>query len=175
MTSTGVNGDRSSKPTAPVDPNLVNPDEVRAQAVRDFLGDIGVGTQLGAYTIVGIAPILVMWFGFDWQSKAAVVVVMVFFPVLVNTVAGLAGDFFGDAELDELVKGGVGRGFGVGAASAVTVFVRNGGNGQTATDEAAGVGAMALAEALELRVRAGARPPADMLTMSERVATASVA
>jgi NitT/TauT family transport system permease protein len=31
-----------------------------------------------------------MWFGFDWQSKAAVVVVMVFFPVLVNTVAGLA-------------------------------------------------------------------------------------
>jgi NitT/TauT family transport system permease protein len=30
-----------------------------------------------------------MWFGFDWQSKAAVVVVMVFFPVLVNTVAGL--------------------------------------------------------------------------------------
>jgi NitT/TauT family transport system permease protein len=32
---------------------------------------------------------MVMWFGFDWQSKAAVVVVMVFFPVLVNTVAGL--------------------------------------------------------------------------------------
>ena len=31
-----------------------------------------------------------MWFGFDWQSKAAVVVVMVFFPVLVNSVAGLA-------------------------------------------------------------------------------------
>jgi len=30
-----------------------------------------------------------MWFGFDWQSKAAVVVVMVFFPVLVNMVAGL--------------------------------------------------------------------------------------
>jgi len=31
-----------------------------------------------------------MWFGFDWQSKAAVVVVMVFFPMLVNTVQGLA-------------------------------------------------------------------------------------
>jgi len=32
----------------------------------------------------------VMWFGFDWQSKAAVVVVMVFFPMLVNTVEGLS-------------------------------------------------------------------------------------
>ena len=30
-----------------------------------------------------------MWFGFDWPSKAAVVVVMTFFPMLVNTVAGL--------------------------------------------------------------------------------------
>ncbi len=40
--------------------------------------------------IVGIAPIMVMWFGFDWQSKAAVIVVMTFFPMLVNTLAGLA-------------------------------------------------------------------------------------
>jgi NitT/TauT family transport system permease protein len=31
-----------------------------------------------------------MWFGFDWQSKAAVVVIMTFFPMLVNTVQGLA-------------------------------------------------------------------------------------
>ena len=31
---------------------------------------------------------MVMWFGFDWQSKAAVVVIMTFFPMLVNTVAG---------------------------------------------------------------------------------------
>ncbi|MDQ6685196.1 MAG: ABC transporter permease subunit, partial [Pseudomonadota bacterium] len=30
------------------------------------------------------------WFGFDWPSKAAVVVVMTFFPMLVNTLAGLA-------------------------------------------------------------------------------------
>ena len=36
-----------------------------------------------------MAPIMVMWFGFDWQSKAAVVVLMVFFPMLVNTVQGL--------------------------------------------------------------------------------------
>ncbi|MFZ5751464.1 MAG: ABC transporter permease [Pseudomonadota bacterium] len=53
-------------------------------------GLLPVGNFVAALPIVGIAPILVMWFGFDWQSKAAVVVVMVFFPVLVNTVAGLA-------------------------------------------------------------------------------------
>jgi NitT/TauT family transport system permease protein len=40
--------------------------------------------------LVGIAPIMVMWFGFDWHSKAAVVVIMTFFPMLVNTLAGLA-------------------------------------------------------------------------------------
>ncbi len=39
--------------------------------------------------LVGIAPVMVMWFGFDWPSKAAVVVVMTFFPMLVNTLAGL--------------------------------------------------------------------------------------
>ncbi|WP_194097606.1 ABC transporter permease [Marivivens aquimaris] len=57
----------------------------------DFLrrGLLPVGNFMAALPIVGIAPILVMWFGFDWQSKAAVVVVMVFFPMLVNTVAGL--------------------------------------------------------------------------------------
>ena len=52
-------------------------------------GLLPVGNFVAALPIVGIAPIMVMWFGFDWQSKAAVVVVMVFFPVLVNMVAGL--------------------------------------------------------------------------------------
>ncbi len=57
----------------------------------DFLkrGLLPVGNFMAALPIVGTAPILVMWFGFDWQSKSAVVVVMVFFPILVNTVAGL--------------------------------------------------------------------------------------
>jgi NitT/TauT family transport system permease protein len=57
-----------------------------------FLGRglIPIGNFVSALPMVGIAPILVMWFGFDWQSKAAVVVVMTFFPMLVNTVAGLA-------------------------------------------------------------------------------------
>jgi NitT/TauT family transport system permease protein len=53
-------------------------------------GLLPIGDFVSALPIIGIAPILVMWFGFDWQSKAAVVVVMTFFPMLVNTVAGLA-------------------------------------------------------------------------------------
>lgn len=52
-------------------------------------GLLPVGNFVAALPIIGMAPILVMWFGFDWQSKAAVVVVMVFFPILVNTVQGL--------------------------------------------------------------------------------------
>ncbi len=58
----------------------------------DFLrrGLLPIGDFVSALPIIGIAPILVMWFGFDWQSKAAVVVVMTFFPMLVNAVAGLS-------------------------------------------------------------------------------------
>jgi NitT/TauT family transport system permease protein len=54
---------------------------------RGFLPLAGL---LGAMPIVGIAPIMVMWFGFDWPSKAAVAAVMTFFPMLINTVAGLS-------------------------------------------------------------------------------------
>jgi NitT/TauT family transport system permease protein len=53
-------------------------------------GLLPVGNLVSALPMVGIAPIMVMWFGFDWPSKAAVVVIMTFFPMLVNTVAGLA-------------------------------------------------------------------------------------
>jgi len=53
-------------------------------------GLLPLGNFVSALPVIGIAPIMVMWFGFDWQSKAAVVVVMTFFPMLVNTVAGLA-------------------------------------------------------------------------------------
>jgi NitT/TauT family transport system permease protein len=53
-------------------------------------GLLPLGNFVAALPIVGIAPIMVMWFGFDWHSKAAVVVVMTFFPMLVNTVTGLA-------------------------------------------------------------------------------------
>ena len=53
-------------------------------------GLLPVGNFVAALPIIGMAPIMVMWFGFDWQSKAAVVVLMCFFPMLVNTVQGLA-------------------------------------------------------------------------------------
>jgi NitT/TauT family transport system permease protein len=53
-------------------------------------GVLPLAALVGAMPIVGIAPIMVMWFGFDWPSKAAVAAIMTFFPMLVNTVAGLA-------------------------------------------------------------------------------------
>ncbi len=53
-------------------------------------GILPLSSFISALPIVGVAPIMVMWFGFDWQSKAAVVVLMTFFPMLVNTTAGLA-------------------------------------------------------------------------------------
>ena len=52
-------------------------------------GLLPLGNLVAALPIVGVAPILVMWFGFDWHSKAAMVVVMTFFPMLINAVAGL--------------------------------------------------------------------------------------
>ncbi len=56
-----------------------------------FLGRglLPIGNLVSALPIIGVAPIMVMWFGFDWQSKAAVVVAMTFFPMLINTLAGL--------------------------------------------------------------------------------------
>lgn len=53
-------------------------------------GLLPLGNLVSAVPIVGVAPIMVMWFGFDWQSKAAVIVVMTFFPMLINALAGLS-------------------------------------------------------------------------------------
>ena len=56
-----------------------------------FLGRglLPVGNLVSALPIIGVAPIMVTWFGIDWPSKAAVVVAMTFFPMLINTLAGL--------------------------------------------------------------------------------------
>ena len=49
-----------------------------------------LGNFMSVLPIVGVAPIMVMWFGFDWQSKAAVAALMTFFPMLVNALAGFS-------------------------------------------------------------------------------------
>jgi NitT/TauT family transport system permease protein len=76
-------------------------------------GLLPLGNLFAALPIVGVAPIMVMWFGFDWHSKAAVVVIMTFFPMMVNAVTGLqaAGHLerdlmrsYGASYLDTLVK-----------------------------------------------------------------------
>jgi NitT/TauT family transport system permease protein len=56
-----------------------------------FLGRglLPLGNFFSALPLVGVAPIMVMWFGFDWPSKAAVVTLVTFFPMLVNALAGL--------------------------------------------------------------------------------------
>lgn len=71
-------------------------------------GLLPLGNLVSALPIIGVAPIMVMWFGFDWQSKAAVVVVMTFFPMLVNTVTGLSAA--GALELDLMRSYGAGYG-----------------------------------------------------------------
>ncbi|MEZ5925456.1 MAG: ABC transporter permease [Hyphomicrobiaceae bacterium] len=71
-------------------------------------GLLPLGNLAAALPIVGIAPIMVMWFGFDWPSKVAVVVIMTFFPALVNTVAGLSAT--GQLERDLMQSYGASHG-----------------------------------------------------------------
>ena len=52
-------------------------------------GLLPIASLTSAIPLVAVAPIAVMWFGFEWPSKAAVVVLMTFFPMLVSTLAGL--------------------------------------------------------------------------------------
>lgn len=72
-------------------------------------GLLPLGNLASALPIVGVAPIMVMWFGFDWPSKAAVVVIMTFFPMLVNTVAGLAAAGVQERELLRTYAAGHGQ------------------------------------------------------------------
>ncbi len=71
-------------------------------------GLLPLGNLVSALPIIGVAPIMVMWFGFDWPSKAAVVVVMTFFPMLVNAAAGLRSA--GSMERDLMRTYGAGYG-----------------------------------------------------------------
>jgi NitT/TauT family transport system permease protein len=72
-------------------------------------GLLPLGNLVSALPIVGIAPIMVMWFGFDWPSKAAVVVVMTFFPMVVNANAGLAAAGAMESDLMKTYAAGYGQ------------------------------------------------------------------
>jgi NitT/TauT family transport system permease protein len=62
-------------------------------------GLLPIASMTSAVPLVGVAPIAVMWFGFGWESKAAVVALMTFFPMLVSTLAGLRAAGKLEAEL----------------------------------------------------------------------------
>ena len=51
--------------------------------------------------IVAVAPLLVIWLGTGWWSKIVAVILICFFPVLVNAVKGLKA---ADAEYRELFQ-----------------------------------------------------------------------
>jgi NitT/TauT family transport system permease protein len=57
----------------------------------DFLkrGLLPVGNFFSVLPLVGVAPIMVMWFGVGVAPNVAVVVIMTFFPMLINALAGL--------------------------------------------------------------------------------------
>ena len=105
-------------PTLIVQSIMDNPDKLWGDFNQTVLRAVGVGWLLGSglgfavavaidrmpflqrgllplasltstVPLVAVAPIAVMWFGFEWPSKAAVVVLMTFFPMLVSTLAGL--------------------------------------------------------------------------------------
>jgi NitT/TauT family transport system permease protein len=63
-------------------------------------GMLPVGVALGAIPIVATAPIFNLWFGaLSIWSNAAVVALVVFFPMLVNTITGLSSADPGHEEL----------------------------------------------------------------------------
>ena len=56
--------------------------------LRSGLLPVVIGSQ--AIPIIAIAPILIIWFGFGMAPKVIVISLITFFPVALNTVAGLA-------------------------------------------------------------------------------------
>jgi NitT/TauT family transport system permease protein len=58
------------------------------EALRKILQPYIVALQ--AVPKVAVTPLFLIWFGFGLESKIALVISILFFPVLVNTMAGLA-------------------------------------------------------------------------------------
>lgn len=53
-------------------------------------GLLPYATAFSSIPIVALAPVLVKMIGLDWPSKAVIVAITVFFPVVVNTFRGLS-------------------------------------------------------------------------------------
>jgi putative hydroxymethylpyrimidine transport system permease protein len=60
-----------------------------SQILRDAALPLAVVTQ--AIPVVAVGPILVVWFGYGLGPKVILVALVVFFPILVNTLDGLRG------------------------------------------------------------------------------------
>jgi NitT/TauT family transport system permease protein len=72
---------------------------VRFRALEEGLFPIAIAVK--TTPIVAVAPLLVIWLGTGWWSKIVAVVLISFFPVLVNAVKGLKA---ADAEYRELFQ-----------------------------------------------------------------------
>jgi NitT/TauT family transport system permease protein len=72
---------------------------VRFSTLEDGLFPIAIAVK--TTPIVAVAPLLVIWLGTGWWSKIVAVILICFFPVLVNAVKGLKA---ADAEYRELFQ-----------------------------------------------------------------------
>jgi NitT/TauT family transport system permease protein len=72
---------------------------VRFAALEQGLFPIAIAVK--TTPIVAVAPLLVIWLGTGWWSKIVAVILICFFPVLVNAVKGLKA---ADAEYRELFQ-----------------------------------------------------------------------
>jgi len=59
----------------------------KSRTVERFLSPYIVASQ--SIPIVAIAPLLVIWFGPGWLSKIMISALIVFFPILINTIVGI--------------------------------------------------------------------------------------
>ncbi len=62
-------------------------------------GLLPLGNFMSVLPLVGIAPIMVMWFGTGVAPNIAVIIIMTFFPMLVNATAGLQASGHLDRDL----------------------------------------------------------------------------
>ena len=59
-----------------------------SRVLRQAMLPLVIGTQ--SIPVIAIAPILIIWFGFGMAPKVIVAALIVFFPVCVTTISGLA-------------------------------------------------------------------------------------